>query len=267
MATKLTFNRLEKKFILTEEQYLRIKEEIDKRFDPDEYGETTICNLYYDTPDYLLITRSVEKPVFKEKLRLRTYGTPVDDTTAFCEIKRKFKSVVYKRRIHMPYLKAIDFLDKKYGDYKDTQISREIKYLLEFYKDMQPKFYISYDRCAYFYKESSDIRITFDKNITWRNYDLDLRKGSYGKQLLPEGYTLMEIKVPNTAPLWLAQLLSKLNVRSSSFSKVGNAYKSMIRKNYDFRHGHVIEDNDTEQDVLNDMFDEINYVSQGVDEQ
>ena len=267
MAFGVTFKRYEKKYLLNTEQFNAIKAEIDKYFVPDKYGETKICNLYYDTSDYLTIRRSVEKPVFKEKLRLRTYGVPNDDTVAFCEVKRKFKSVVYKRRMHLPYTRAIDFLDMNYGDYKDTQISKEIKYLLEFYKEMKPKFYISYDRCAFFYKEDDNIRITFDKNITWRNYDLDLRCGSYGAQLLPEGYTLMEIKVPNTAPLWLAQLLSKLNVRSSSFSKVGNAYKCMIRKNYDFRHGHVVDDiNSSEQEVFNDLLDDVDYVSQGVDE-
>lgn len=228
LATKLTFNRLEKKFILTEEQYLRIKEEIDKRFDPDEYGETTICNLYYDTPDYLLITRSVEKPIFKEKLRLRTYGVPKETSTGFAEVKRKYNGVVYKRRITMPLGDAMKFLRDEIDIENPTQISKEIKHFLRFYKNLSPMFYISYDRSAFFGKDDRDFRITFDKNLTWRNYDLDLTKGVYGEKLLKDGEVLMEVKVPTAIPLWLTEILSDLKVYTKSFSKVGNAFMRLI---------------------------------------
>ena len=228
LATKLTFNRLEKKFILTEEQYLRLKEEIDKRFDPDEYGETKICNLYYDTPDYILITRSIEKPVYKEKLRLRTYGIPTDTSLGFAEVKKKYNGVVYKRRIVLPLPQALDFLANKYDIEKPTQISKELKYFLNFYKNLEPRIYISYDRSAFFCKEDKDFRITFDKNLTWRNYDLDLTKGSYGELLLENGQVLMEVKVSTAIPLWLVNILSELKVYTGSFSKVGTAFKKMI---------------------------------------
>ena len=228
MATKLTFNRLEKKFILTEEQYLRIKEEIDKRFVPDEYGETTICNLYYDTPDYLLITRSVEKPIFKEKLRLRTYGVPKETSTGFAEVKRKYNGVVYKRRITMPLGEAIKFLNDEIDIENPTQISKEIKHFLRFYKNLSPMFYISYDRSAFFGKDDRDFRITFDKNLTWRNYDLDLTKGVYGEKLLKDGEVLMEVKVPAAIPLWMTDILSEMKIYTRSFSKVGNAFMRLI---------------------------------------
>ncbi len=230
MAFGVTFKRYEKKYLLNPEQFSILKAEIDKHFKPDEYGETTICNIYYDTPEFLLTTRSIDKPIFKEKLRLRTYGVPNDNTTAFIEVKRKYNSVVYKRRIHMPYTKAVEHIANPITNENDKQITKEINYLLKFYKNIEPKFYLSYDRQAFFYNETSDIRVTFDRNITWREYDLDLRKGSYGESLLPEGYTVMELKVPNTAPLWLAELLSKLKLYPTSFSKVGTAYKTMIAK-------------------------------------
>lgn len=229
MAFGVSFKRYEKKYLLNPEQYAILKAEIDKHFIPDEYGETKICNLYYDTPEYLLITRSIDKPIFKEKLRIRTYGVPKDKTTAFIEIKRKFDSVVYKRRIHMPYVDAIKYVEAP-PERDKSQIDKEIDYVIGMYKGIAPMFYISYDRCAFFYKETSDIRVTFDSNITWRDYELDLRKGSYGESLLPDGYKLMEVKVPNTAPLWLAELLSKLKIYPTSFSKVGTAYKTMLAK-------------------------------------
>lgn len=228
MAFGATFKRYEKKFLLNPEQFLAIKEEVDKRFNPDKYGETKICNIYYDTPDFALVRRSIDKPIFKEKLRLRTYGIPDQNTTAFIEVKRKFNKIVYKRRIHMPYHLAVEYLNGNNNNGLDTQITKEINYFLKLYKGIRPQFYISYDRSAFFYKENDDIRITFDKNITWRNDDLDLTHGSRGEQLLPDNYVIMEIKVPRMAPLWLVQLLSKLKVYSTSFSKVGTAYKTML---------------------------------------
>ena len=230
MAFGVTFKRFEKKYLLNPYQYSVLKAEIDKRFVPDKYGETKICNLYLDTSDYVLIRRSVDKPVFKEKMRLRTYGIANDNSTAFIEIKRKFDSIVYKRRIHMNYMDALKCVNGEYSSLDDKQIANEIRYLFDFYGDIRPKFYISYDRCAFFYKETSDIRVTFDKNLIWRDTDLDLRLGSYGYDLLPKGYTLMEIKVPNTVPLWLANLLSELKIYPRSFSKVGTAYKTMLGK-------------------------------------
>ena len=230
MAFGVTFKRYEKKYLLNPYQYSVLKAEVDKHFNPDKYGETKICNLYLDTSDYVLIRRSVDKPVFKEKIRLRTYGIPTDDTTAFLELKRKFDSIVYKRRIHMDYTSSLKCVNGDYSIFDDKQISKEIKYFFELYGDILPRFYISYDRCAFFYKENSEIRITFDKNLLWRDYDLDLTLGSYGESLLPDNYTLMEIKVPNTVPLWLAELLSKLEIYPRSFSKVGTAYKTMLGK-------------------------------------
>lgn len=231
MGAKLTFNRLEKKFLLTEEQFLRIKEEIDKRFDPDEYGETTICNLYYDTPDYILFTRSAEKPIYKEKLRLRTYGVPNDSSIGFIEVKKKFNGVVYKRRITMPLPDAVRFLRDEIDVDEPNQISKELKYLLQFYKNIAPRIYVSYDRSAFFCKEDRDFRITFDRNLTWRDYDLDLTKGSYGTLLTEPTQVLMEVKVPGAIPLWLVRLLGELKVYTRSFSKVGNAFIQMINNN------------------------------------
>ena len=230
LKAKTTFRRLEKKFLLTTEQFLRIKEEIDRRFDPDEYGETKICNLYFDTPSYLLIRRSIEKPIFKEKLRLRTYGVPSQNSQSFIEIKRKYNSEVYKRRIGLPLNEALDFLESGKELKEHSQISGEIEYFISMYENLEPMFYISCDRSAFFYKNNKDIRVTFDKNLTWRNYDLDLTKGSYGELLLPTDMILMEIKIPDAIPLWLAKLLSELGVVGASFSKVGNAYINMIKQ-------------------------------------
>ena len=128
MAFGVTFKRYEKKYLLNPEQYSVLKAAVDKYFEPDKYGETKICNLYLDSSDYVLIRRSIDKPVFKEKVRLRTYGIPTDSTTAFIEIKRKFNKIVYKRRIHMDYLQALEAVNGNYDTVNDNQISKEINY-------------------------------------------------------------------------------------------------------------------------------------------
>ena len=132
MAFGVTFKRYEKKYLLDPHQYSVLKAEIDKRFNPDKYGETKICNLYLDTDDFVLIRRSIDKPIFKEKVRLRTYGLASDEATAFLEIKRKFNKIVYKRRIHMDYNSAHNCVNGDYNVLGDSQISREIKYLFDF---------------------------------------------------------------------------------------------------------------------------------------
>jgi hypothetical protein len=175
-----------------------------------------------------LITRSIEKPVYKEKLRLRTYGIPTDDSLGFAEVKKKYKGVVYKRRIVLPLNDAVSFLANESDIENPTQISKELKYFLQFYKSLAPRIYVSYDRSAFFCKEDKDFRITFDKNLTWRNYDLDLTKGSYGDLLLQDDQVLMEVKVPSALPMWLVDILSREKIYTRSFSKVGNAFLKMI---------------------------------------
>ncbi len=71
-ATQWSFRRVEKKYLLNMEQYERLRVALRDYIVPDDYPKSTICNVYYDTPDYLLISRSLEKPVYKEKFRLRS---------------------------------------------------------------------------------------------------------------------------------------------------------------------------------------------------
>lgn len=93
------FNRIEKKYLLPETLYLELMDQLKHYMTIDCYGLHTICNIYYDTPDHLLIRRSIEKPKYKEKLRLRSYGVPSLDSKVFLEIKKKYKKVVNKRRL------------------------------------------------------------------------------------------------------------------------------------------------------------------------
>ena len=221
---KDVFERIETKFLLDEIQYRGLMKRLEGIAAIDNYGETSILNIYFDTPDYKLIERSLEKPVYKEKLRLRTYGIPKDDTNAFIEIKKKYKGVVYKRRITMPYADALSYLTDGKKHPKDSQISREIDYFLDFYKGIKPAMAISYDRIAMAGIEDPDLRITFDTNIRWRTGNLSLKMGNKGKDILLPGQHLMELKIAGAMSVEMARILDELNIRQTSFSKYGRGY-------------------------------------------
>ena len=97
-----TFERRELKYRITDAQRAALEAAFDARMVPDEHGESTICNIYYDTADYRLIRASLEKPAYKEKLRLRSYGVTEPGGEVFLELKKKYKGIVYKRRITPP---------------------------------------------------------------------------------------------------------------------------------------------------------------------
>lgn len=216
------FQRYEYKYLLDDNQYNLVLRTLAQRdVVEDDYGKTTICNLYFDTPDYALIRRSLAKPVYKEKLRIRTYGTATSDCSVFVEIKKKYDGIVYKRRIVTDFASAENFCRGK-PLVAVGQICNEINYFANFYPDLLPRMYLSYDRCAYF--GSGGLRITFDDHILWRNYDLDLRKKPYGDEILQQGQHLMEVKVCGAMPLWLAKFLSANGIFRTGFSKYGRAY-------------------------------------------
>ncbi len=241
------FKRTEKKYLITGSQYRNIISAIEEYAKPDRNKQYTICSLYYDTPQNLLIRRSIDKPVYKEKLRLRCYGVPDENTPVFAEIKKKYKKVVYKRRAKMSFADAWDFLgsnDIPCGYDEQTQILNEISWFLKSYDGLAPAMLISYDRTAYFGKENSDLRITFDENVLWRDTKLSPADGIWGNNLLknlklpdmPKAFhdaddlRIMEIKIPGSMPLWLSELLAENKIYPTSFSKYGNAYKQKLLK-------------------------------------
>ena len=228
MAFQTVFKRYEHKYVLTVEQKKCVTEAMAPYMRLDKYGRTTIRNLYYDTDTYLLIRRSIEKPVYKEKLRIRSYNKASDDSNVFVEIKKKYKRVVYKRRIALPNSDAMKWLSGDKEPDKHTQISKEINYFLDYYGSLHPKLFLSYEREAYYAVDESDFRITFDDNILCRQDGLSLKEEVYGTAILPEGTVLMEIKSRGGIPLWMTEVLSKEKIYKTSFSKYGTAYKTLI---------------------------------------
>jgi len=234
------FNRCEKKYLLNEEQYRGIIDGIAGHMDYDVYNRDgsvyKICNIYYDTENDELIRRSVEKPIYKEKLRVRSYcGKPGLEDKVYVEIKKKHKGVVNKRRTAMRlgdaygYLSGVlikeDIIERNEGI--NRQVLDEIDYFKRFYK-LVPKLYLSYDRIAYAGKEDNGFRVTFDTNITTRRYNVGLEEGSYGEQLLPANVYLMEIKINGAVPMWFTKIISEFNIYPVSFSKYGTEYMTRV---------------------------------------
>lgn len=224
MNDQMIFKRYEIKYLLTREQQLRIKDAFTGRMKADVHGKSTILSLYFDTPDDLLIRRSLDKPLYKEKLRLRSYGVATADTTVFVELKKKYQSIVYKRRIGMTEEEASRYL-LKHEQVTDTQISREIDYCMKHYPLLAPRMLLSYEREAYYAVDDPDFRITFDEQILWRDHEVNLTSGIGGTAVLPDDTILMEVKTAGAIPLWLVHLLSEEHIYKTSFSKYGTAWK------------------------------------------
>ncbi len=224
------FERYEKKYVITGAQKEKLLSAINGRLVPDEFGESTVCNLYFDTPDYRLIRASMERPVYKEKLRLRSYGIPDENSNVFVELKKKYKGVVYKRRINMTYGEAVDFLCRRNFPRADTQVYGEIAYFMGFYRSLRPTVSIFCDRTAYFSSEDRNVRVTFDRNIRFRNQMLDLSTGSQGVKLLDSGLYVMEVKTLGSVPLWFSSALGELEIYPRAFSKYGKAYEMMFKQ-------------------------------------
>lgn len=231
------FKRTEKKYMLNQQTYEKVIGEVERHMISDKFSADgamyNIANIYYDTPTDELIRRSIEKPVYKEKLRLRSYGVPKMQDIVFLEIKKKYKGVVYKRRTRLRLQEVYDLMHEEKeledSEYVNRQVLSEIQYFMKMY-DLSPKVYISYDRRAYFGDNEPELRITFDTNIRTRRTELGLEKGNYGTPLLCEGLWLMEVKTSGAVPLWFARLLTENEIYGISFSKYGTEYTQGIMK-------------------------------------
>lgn len=232
-----SFNRNEIKFLLNPAQFEIIKAEIEERMTPDGFcrdgGSYMVYNIYFDTEKDDIIRRSLSKPYYKEKLRLRSYTMPArGDDKVFPEIKKKVGGVVAKRRASMSYNEAMEFFKNRkqpcVDGYQDIQIMKEIAEFLSRY-DAKPKLYLSYERSAFFDKDDSQLRVSFDKDILTRRHKVNLIDGDFGSELLKDGGVLMEVKCGGSIPVWLCGMLSELGVHKTSFSKYGEEYKNYLQ--------------------------------------
>lgn len=227
----LNFNRVEKKYLLNENKYDALMLRLSPYIEQDEYPISTTSTIYYDTPDFKAVRYSYTKTDFREKLRIRTYDSiPSEYSQCFIELKKKFQGIVYKRRIYDSLKNATDYLKGNKYIIPHSQIREEIDYHITRMKKLQPAVFMYYDRNSFKDNETGAVRITFDRNIVYRNYDLEFTKGNHGTRIINTDEVLMEIKVPGPYPLWLVNALSELEIYPQSFSKYKSAYESLRKK-------------------------------------
>lgn len=224
---QMTFARREIKYFITPAQRDLLKQALAPYTVPDLYGPCPISSIYYDTEDWRLIRASIEKPEYKEKLRVRSYGIPGETDPVFIEIKKKYRGTVYKRRIVTAECLIDPILSCLLTDTQSGQIDREIQWFQQFYR-AEPKVFIGYDREALAGREEPEVRLTFDTNLRFRTTSLGLSLEGQGQALLPDDRVLMEVKLPGACPLWLARALSEHKIRPVSFSKYGTRYQQFI---------------------------------------
>ena len=229
MTDIMIFKRYEKKYLLNKTEYEKLMSLIRDKLVPDEHGENTLCSLYLDTPDFLLIRNSIEAVSYKEKLRLRSYGVPGQEKTLFFEIKKKYKRVVYKRRVSMTPAMAAEYIESGVMPF-DSQIMREIDYLMKFYRQPKPNVCILCERGAFFAEESAEVRLTFDKNLRYRYGFPTADNIGEGYPILDNDKYILEIKTPGAMPLWLARALSECKIYPRSFSKYAHAYYDIMER-------------------------------------
>ena len=221
--------RHEMKYLLNGEKTAYLKRQLEGHMQPDRFALTSIASLYYDTPDRRLIRASIEKPQYKEKIRLRSYGPATESSPVFLELKRKACGVVYKRRVQSTIPAAESFFAGEESACSGGQISREIAAFRDHYRTLAPACLIIYDRTAYVEPEG-ELRLTIDENPRYRSDDLTLKGSMDGTPLLPEGWTVLEIKAQSAMPLWLAKVLSAGEIYRNSFSKYGEAYRQQMKQ-------------------------------------
>lgn len=220
------FRRVEQKYLISASQYKMLMDMVDSNIEHDEYYKSTICSIYFDNDNNDLLINSLEKPIFKEKIRLRSYGIPDMNTDVYLEIKEKYRGTVGKRRSKLSLGDYYKFVDKKLTC--NTQIMKELRYFFDIY-NLKPFVFVGYDRLSYRAKDNHNLRITFDTNLRYRFDDLKLESGDKGKKFFDEKLYIMEIKTLGAMPLWLVSCLSELKIYPTSFSKVGSIFQEKIR--------------------------------------
>ncbi len=223
------FKRTETKYLLSEDQFKKLMEIIEPYLRKDQYFKGTNCSIYFDTEDLYLAIHSVEKPLYKEKIRLRSYGVPKLDDIVFLEIKKKFDGIGSKRRLPIKLSDFYRFLETRKLKTENEVIKNELGTCFKRYR-LKPALYLAYDRTSYCAKDNPTFRVTFDHNVRSRTTDLKLEVGDHGQPYFKTPTIVMEVKALDAYPLWFVRALSKNKLYPASFSKYGRVIEKVIYK-------------------------------------
>ena len=215
---KTIFSRNEKKYIISQEQSEKLKIRIAEFMKPDKYSTYWVQNLFYDTENWDMIHTSMDKPYYKEKMRLRCYGSIVETDRVFLELKKKYSGVVYKRRVPLTPTNVMAMSIGENLRQSNSQISKELEYHIE-RTGVTEKFYLGYHRQAFAGITEGDLRLTIDSDIRYRLDNLDFAQLINRGTALDSNIFLLEIKTTSNIPLWLTKMLGELGIYSTPFSK------------------------------------------------
>ena len=241
------FKRVETKYVISEKQVEELLSIIEPYLQKDQYFKGTNMSIYFDSDEKWLGIHSLEKPMYKEKIRVRSYGVPKSlDETVFIEIKKKFDGVGYKRRIPMKLADFYRFLEEREAEYAgddgdlknvvddknvrvysdNPQIEEEVRYCFRLYH-LHPALFLAYDRTSYIERRDPTFRLTFDRNVLSREKDLRLEQGDYGDVYFEKGEVVMEVKSAECYPKWFVDAISRLKIYPASFSKYGRVLQKL----------------------------------------
>jgi len=223
------FRRYEAKYLITEAQRETLFGVFLQHMNPDRFESYLVQNLYFDTKHWDIIRTSIEKPLYKEKMRLRCYGEEVLESKVFLELKKKYKGIVHKRRIALSNMRLSGKEIEDIVAEEASQISHELAFHLE-EKQVYERMYISHKRCAFVGAADKGLRVTFDTDVCYRVQGLTFEQPERGTPILSRDTVILEIKTPGGIPLWLARTLSKLKIYPTSFSKYGTCYTDYMQK-------------------------------------
>ena len=233
------FDRIEKKFLITEEQKKTILDASESHVSKSNYHISDIVNVYFDNDNYEMISESIDWVDFKKKVRVRSY---VGYDRVFIELKTKIhgeeENIGYKRRImitrddYKQFLKGkknlVTLASQKIENPNDLQIAKELDYLITTF-NLKPKILVSYRRESY--KDDEGLRITFDEDLKYRHTNLQLKKQKNDTMYFKDNRNIiMEIKTSRALPLWFVRNLSMCKIYPCQFSKIGKIYQSINNK-------------------------------------
>lgn len=221
------FRRTEIKYLLSEDEVKSLLWLIEPYLEKDRYSKSTNCSIYFDDENRYLAIHSLEKPLYKEKVRIRSYGVPKLSDIVFLEIKKKYKGVGSKRRIPIKLSDFYEFLKTGKLDSNSEIIKKELDSCFRRY-NLKPTMFLAYDRTSYCDKADPTFRITFDRNVRSRNDDLRLENGDRGKKYFKNSEVVMEVKALNRYPFYFVRALSKLKIYPASFSKYGRVTEKLL---------------------------------------
>lgn len=227
--TLRSFNRFELKYLLDLRQAEQFKKDIVPYLIPDNHGSDngryTITSLYYDSPNLCCYREKVDGLKFRRKLRIRRYENAqvlTEETPVYVEIKQRYDRVTQKRRAILTYGESLRLCnDRQIPKHApDDSATIEEIYTFCWQYHLQPTSIVRYKRQAFVgSKYEPGLRVTFDTDLTYQMHHIHLHEPYTGTSMLAPNLVVLEIKINERLPRWLADLIARHNLSITRVSK------------------------------------------------